>query len=155
MTHETTARADGVVMDSRQGLLPLVSTGGACSPTYPHSRKNSACQQVLPAIAGTQLLQPDTTQGVGADASPTTTPGLTPVRAIRRYCLGSCSSGSRSAARDCSDMKCPLWPYRMGRNPARAGTAANRSREITGQLTGELLSARADSENVQDEGVTP
>ena len=44
---------------------------------------------------------------------------LTPVRAIRAKCL-ECQGGSRKAVRNCAT-DCSLRPYRMGRNPARAG----------------------------------
>lgn len=49
-----------------------------------------------------------------------------PVRSIREYCIHECAGGSRSAVRHCSrasnsSRPCPLYRYRMGKNPARAG----------------------------------
>ena len=44
---------------------------------------------------------------------------MTPVRAIRQKCL-ECAGSSRAATR-CEKEDCPLYPYRTGRNPARAG----------------------------------
>lgn len=44
---------------------------------------------------------------------------LTPVRAIREKCL-VCAGGKKSI-RTCESEFCPLYPYRMGRNPARSG----------------------------------
>ena len=44
---------------------------------------------------------------------------LTPVRAIRVKC--SECAGTRRAATRCEKEDCPLYPYRTGRNPARAG----------------------------------
>jgi hypothetical protein len=44
---------------------------------------------------------------------------LTPVRAIRQKCM-EYQGGSRKAIRNCA-ADCPLHPYRMGRNPNRAG----------------------------------
>jgi hypothetical protein len=35
---------------------------------------------------------------------------------LRQHCL-ACSSGSKAAVRCCAIIDCPLWPYRMGRNP--------------------------------------
>ena len=35
---------------------------------------------------------------------------------LRQHCL-ACSSGSKAAVRRCVIIDCPLWPYRMGRNP--------------------------------------
>ncbi len=43
----------------------------------------------------------------------------TPIRAIRAKCFGC--AGSRRAATRCEKEDCPLYPYRTGRNPARAG----------------------------------
>jgi hypothetical protein len=43
----------------------------------------------------------------------------TPVRAIRAKCL-VCAGGKKSI-RTCESESCPLYPFRMGRNPARAG----------------------------------
>jgi hypothetical protein len=47
--------------------------------------------------------------------------GLTmgPVKAIRAKCL-ECG-GSMKEVRLCPAETCPLYPYRMGRNPNRAG----------------------------------
>ena len=39
-----------------------------------------------------------------------------PLEARRLYCLGCCN-GSALEVRLCSEMSCPLWPYRLGRNP--------------------------------------
>jgi hypothetical protein len=52
-------------------------------------------------------------------------PTLTPMKAIRARCL-ECAGRSMKAVRECArgseaTEPCPLHPYRMGRNPARAG----------------------------------
>ena len=39
-----------------------------------------------------------------------------PLEAIRLHCLWCCN-GSALEVRLCSEMSCPLWPYRFGRNP--------------------------------------
>jgi hypothetical protein len=39
-----------------------------------------------------------------------------PVKAIRAKCI-DCSGGSATEARKCVAYKCPLWPFRMGKNP--------------------------------------
>ena len=41
---------------------------------------------------------------------------LTPLRAIRLKCL-DCCAGQRKEVRLCPAKDCPLWPFRMGRNP--------------------------------------
>jgi hypothetical protein len=43
---------------------------------------------------------------------------LTPVKAIRAKCLDCCCSQAKEV-RMCPVKKCPLYPYRMGKNPAR------------------------------------
>lgn len=42
-----------------------------------------------------------------------------PVAAIRRKCL-DCVCGNRAEVARCHIVACPLWPYRMGRNPFHA-----------------------------------
>ncbi|WP_162685485.1 hypothetical protein [Roseovarius amoyensis] len=39
-----------------------------------------------------------------------------PIKAIRRNCV-ECAGGSEAEARKCTATTCPLWPFRMGRNP--------------------------------------
>lgn len=44
----------------------------------------------------------------------------TPVRAIRQKCL-ECVGNSPKEVRKCIAKDCPLYPYRMGKNPERKG----------------------------------
>ena len=46
---------------------------------------------------------------------------LTPLKAIRAYCLWCCLD-SRSEVKLCPSQSCALWPYRLGHNPKRATT---------------------------------
>lgn len=41
---------------------------------------------------------------------------ITPLRAIRARCL-ECSGGSTAEVRECVIPSCPLYPFRMGKNP--------------------------------------
>ena len=45
---------------------------------------------------------------------------LTPLQAVRRKCL-DCSGGSSKDVRTCKFTDCTLYPYRMGKDPYRAG----------------------------------
>lgn len=45
---------------------------------------------------------------------------LTPIKAIRKNCL-DCSGGSIKDARECVIKDCPLYDYRLGKNPRRRG----------------------------------
>ncbi len=49
---------------------------------------------------------------------------LTPIKSIRKYCLWCCC-GSRKLVRECPVKDCPLWIYRMGKNPCRKGIGNN------------------------------
>lgn len=51
-----------------------------------------------------------------------------PVKAIRLKCL-DCSGGSKSEAENCIIPDCPLWPFRMGKNPFRTVTPRELSEE--------------------------
>ena len=44
---------------------------------------------------------------------------LTPCQVIRFFCL-TCES-SKKAVKECPNVSCPLWPYRLGHNPNRQG----------------------------------
>jgi hypothetical protein len=41
-----------------------------------------------------------------------------PLKAIRAFCL-ECSCGQTSEVKECPVFKCPLYPFRMGKNPFR------------------------------------
>lgn len=45
---------------------------------------------------------------------------LTPLKAIRLKCL-DCSGFQPKEARLCMCIDCPIYPYRLGHNPARMG----------------------------------
>ena len=45
---------------------------------------------------------------------------LTPIKAIREKCL-DCHNNKPKEVRFCSDRVCPLYKYRLGRNPNRRG----------------------------------
>ena len=49
-----------------------------------------------------------------------------PIRAIRAKCLDCCGAAA-SEVRKCVAFNCPLWPFRMGRNPFHGNTTALRS----------------------------
>ena len=51
---------------------------------------------------------------------------MTPLRAIRAKCL-DCCCGQVAEVRRCPSKSCALWPYRFGKNPARAGIGGRAS----------------------------
>ena len=50
---------------------------------------------------------------------------MTPLRAIREKCLDCCCQ-QPTEVRDCHIKTCTLWPFRMGKNPNRAGIGNSR-----------------------------
>ena len=45
---------------------------------------------------------------------------LTLLRAVRKYCLTRCEDGPK-AVRECADVECPIFQYRMMKQPSRTG----------------------------------
>jgi len=52
-----------------------------------------------------------------------------PTRSIRLKCL-DCCCGDASEVRKCVMYDCPLWPFRMGRNPYRSAKAKARGQRF-------------------------
>jgi len=48
---------------------------------------------------------------------------------LRQHCI-DCSSGSKAEVRRCPIINCPLWPYRMGRNPHNPRRGCNPLQKI-------------------------
>jgi len=53
---------------------------------------------------------------------------FTPIKAIRAKCL-DCMGGSSKEVRLCNIPECSLFPYRLGRNPARARKGRERPKD--------------------------
>lgn len=51
---------------------------------------------------------------------------MTPMKAIRAKCL-DCCCGQYKEVKLCPCSDCPLYPFRLGRNPNRAGIVNNGS----------------------------
>lgn len=50
----------------------------------------------------------------------------TPLKSIRAKCV-ECSGGQPSETRDCAVTDCPLFPYRLGKNPNRQGVGKGKA----------------------------
>ena len=75
----------------------------------------------------------------------------TPLRAIRSKCR-DCTNGSLKDIRLCTFSDCPLYPFRMGRNPNRKGIgpcriliASKTSLESTNFSKDEVINAEAET----------
>ncbi len=55
---------------------------------------------------------------------------MTPIKAIRQHCL-DCCCGQAKEVRLCPCPDCALYPFRMGKNPARAGIGGENSHSAT------------------------
>ena len=42
---------------------------------------------------------------------------LSPLKAVRKYCVETCMEGSEREVNLCSLENCPLWEYRFGKRP--------------------------------------
>ena len=68
---------------------------------------------------------------------------LTPGRAIRAKCL-DCCCGQVKEVRLCPSETCALWPYRRGKNPARAGIGGKGRAVENADLSADLSAMAAD-----------
>ena len=71
---------------------------------------------------------------------------ITPIKAIRLKCL-DCCAGHPSEVRICTALKCPLYPYRMGKRPKENGDTQE---EVTAENTQEkphIFTAEAKKES--------
>jgi len=64
---------------------------------------------------------------------------LSPLKAIRANCI-DCSGGTLKEVKDCVIHNCPLYPFRMGRNP-------NRYQNITNEQPDKPLSTTENEPN--------
>jgi len=91
---------------------------------------------------------------------------MTPLQALRAHCL-DCSGQQASEVAHCPVTRCPSWPFRLGRNPWRIVTDAQRaasrsnakhllsgSRQDHGGLAGGAVETGASVESSSDESVS-
>lgn len=45
---------------------------------------------------------------------------ITPLRMIRKFCI-VCMGGNQKAPKGCESKECPLYPFRLGKQPTRQG----------------------------------
>ena len=66
-----------------------------------------------------------------------------PIKAIRAKCL-DCCCGQRDEVKLCPAKDCPLWPFRMGKNPNRSKNMTDEQRLAAKER---LAKARAAKKN--------
>jgi len=62
---------------------------------------------------------------------------LTPIKAIRKFCI-QCA-GSQKAPRKCANETCPLFVFRLGKSPGRAGIGGGRNKKDFDNSSGQNL----------------
>lgn len=66
---------------------------------------------------------------------------MSATKAIRAHCL-DCCNGSAQEVRLCTAIRCPSWPWRMGKNPWRA-PPSEAKREVARRMAQQRAEARA------------
>jgi hypothetical protein len=79
---------------------------------------------------------------------------LTPCKAIRKFCVDMCSGGNPKAPRICEDKNCPLWQYRLGKNPKRTGIG-NKPQNATRRKIKPLVKSAHSRQNNRVEATKP
>lgn len=52
-----------------------------------------------------------------------------PLKAIRAFCI-ECMGGQVREVKDCTAPNCPLYPFRMGKNPYRTRELTDEERQV-------------------------
>ena len=74
-----------------------------------------------------------------------------PVKAIREKCL-DCCCGSTLEVKECNVVKCPIYPFRMGKNPFRQKREmTEEQKKAIGDRLREARENSADSEEEEEE----
>ena len=68
---------------------------------------------------------------------------MSPIKAIRAKCMDCCYD-QREEVKLCPAKDCPLWPFRMGKNPNRSRNMTDEQRRAARDL---LAKARAAKKN--------
>lgn len=74
---------------------------------------------------------------------------LTPLQAVRRYCMQCCCDSSYEV-RLCPSQSCPLYPFRLGHNPSRKMDLTEEQRKAAGER---LRNARNADNSIAQQGV--
>ncbi len=123
-------------------IFPTAARCGRPLGQRGHCVAGTAGGDVMPAVTRDKYMQvspskADDGQKVGLQPTSASLQRLralghpeSPIKTIRAKCL-DCCGGAASEVRKCTSIDCPLWAFRMGRNPFHA-RAAGRIRALTG-----------------------
>ena len=65
----------------------------------------------------------------------------TPIKAIRAKCMDCCCD-QREEVKLCPAKGCPLWPFRMGKNPNRSRSLTDEQRQAAKERLAKARSAK-------------
>lgn len=69
-----------------------------------------------------------------------------PVKAIRKKCL-ECMGNSRREVLDCPSTECPIYPFRLGKNPYRTRVMTDEQKQAAAERMRKLHEAKKGSTN--------
>ena len=75
----------------------------------------------------------------------------TPIKAIKAKCL-DCCCGQREEVRECPAKECPLWQFRLGKNPNRARNMTDEQRKAAAERLAKARAARSSSSSLLANG---
>lgn len=70
-----------------------------------------------------------------------------PIKAIKAKCL-DCCCGDKSEVRACPATNCPLWDFRLGKNPNRKRTLTDEQREAARLRLAKAREVRSSKSNL-------
>jgi hypothetical protein len=72
---------------------------------------------------------------------------MTPIQAIRAKCLDCCCDQANEV-KLCTAIRCPLWPFRLGKNPnIKPREYTEEQREAMRQRLKKAMEAKCDGDN--------
>ncbi len=69
---------------------------------------------------------------------------ITPIKAIKAKCL-DCCCGQREEVRECPMKDCPLWQFRLGKNPNRSRNMTDEQRKAAAERLAKAREAKKNS----------
>ena len=72
---------------------------------------------------------------------------MTPIKAIKAKCL-DCCCGQREEVRECPAKTCPLWQFRLGKNPNRARNMTDEQRKAAAERLAKARIAKSSASSI-------
>ena len=72
---------------------------------------------------------------------------MTPIKAIKAKSL-DCCCGQREEVRECPAKTCPLWQFRLGKNPNRARNMTDEQRKAAAERLAKARIAKSSASSI-------